>query len=60
MGYAVGDTSGITGPYGDPIYSAAGPVNQATANLTFGANISNVTPAGNYSAALNLIATGKF
>lgn len=61
MNYVSGDGSGVTGPYGDPIYNTgSAPVNDGTANLTFGANISNVTPAGNYSAAFSLIATGKF
>jgi hypothetical protein len=66
MGYVSGDASGVTGPYGDPIYKTSvngtddGPVSDGTADLTFGANISAITPAGSYSAALNLIATGTF
>lgn len=61
MDYVNGDASGVTGPYGSAIFNTSGaPVNDGTADLTFGANISNVTPAGNYSAALNLIATGTF
>ena len=61
MNYVSGDATGITSPYGDAIYNTSGaPVDDGTADLTFGANISNVTPAGNYSATLNLIATGTF
>lgn len=61
MGYASNGSSGVTSAYGDPIYNSNGnPVNNGSVDLTFGANISNVTPAGNYSAALNLIATGTF
>ncbi|MFZ2545342.1 MAG: hypothetical protein WAW80_05170 [Candidatus Saccharimonadales bacterium] len=59
--YAVDNLTGVTSPYGSPIYNTAGaPINDGTADLTFAANISNLTPAGTYSAALNLIATGKF
>ena len=61
MDWQTGDTAGVTSPYGDPIYNTNdAPVNVGKTNLTFGANISNVTPAGNYSASMSLIATGKF
>jgi hypothetical protein len=61
MGYASNGSTGVTSAYGDPIYNTGGnPVSDGSADLTFGANISNVTPAGNYSAALGLIATGTF
>lgn len=60
MEYPGNDTAGVTSAYGSPVFSSAGVVNDGTANLAFGANISNTTPAGTYSAALNLIATGKF
>jgi len=61
MNWVSGDATGVTSPYGDPIYNTnSAPVNVGKADLTFGANISNVTPAGNYSATMNLIATGKF
>lgn len=53
-------SSDVTSPYGSPVYSAAGPVSDATADLTFAATMSNTTPAGNYSAQLSLIATGTF
>lgn len=52
--------SAVTSTYGDKIFSVAGPVSDSTANMTFAATMSNVTPAGSYSATLNLIATGKF
>lgn len=60
LAYAGDNLSGVTSTYGSAIYSAPGPVSDATANLTFAANQSNTTPAGTYSTALNLIATGKF
>lgn len=61
MNYVAGNGSGVTGPYGDQIYNTNdAPVDVGQANLTFSAAISNVTPAGNYSATMNLIATGTF
>lgn len=61
MNYINGDATGVTSTYGDPIYNTDGkPVNNGSVDLTFGANISNVTPAGNYKASLSLIATGTF
>lgn len=61
MNYVSGDASGVTGPYGDPVYNTSNaPVDLGKANLTFGANISNVTPAGTYKANFSLIATGTF
>ncbi len=61
MNYISGDATGVTSTYGDPIYNTDGkPVNNGSVDLTFGANISNVTPAGNYKATLGLIATGTF
>lgn len=61
MNWVSGDATGVTSPYGDPIYNTnSAPINVGKTNLTFGANISNVTPAGNYSASMSLIATGKF
>lgn len=56
-----GDGSGVTGPYGDPLLDTAGaPVNNMGMALTFAAASANNTPAGNYSADLSLVATGKF
>lgn len=56
-----GDTTGVTSTYGDPfIFSNNLPVNNQNMQLTFGASVSNNTPAGTYSTSLNLIATGKY
>ncbi len=61
MNWVSGDATGVTSVYGDPIYNTNdAPVNVGKTNLTFGANISNVTPAGYYTASMSLIATGKF
>ncbi len=61
MNYIAGDLTGVTSTYGDPIYNTSGaPISNGKVDLTFGANIGNDTPAGAYSATLNLIATGKF
>lgn len=55
------ENEGVTSTYGDPIYDTDDlPTNEAIVPLIFGANISNDTPAGAYSAQLSLIATGKF
>ncbi len=54
-------TTGVTGVYGDPIFDTDdAPVNNKNQKLTFGASITNQTPAGKYQANLSLIATGKF
>lgn len=59
--YVAGDATGITSPYGDPFLDTAGaPANNKNMRLTFGASVGNSTPAGNYSADVSLIATGKF
>jgi hypothetical protein len=50
----------VTSTYGDPIFNVTGPVSDGVADLVFAATSSNTTPAGSYSASLNLIATGKF
>lgn len=61
MNWASDDATGVTSTYGDPIYNtSSAPISDGTADLTFGADISSVTPAGTYSATLNLIATGTF
>lgn len=56
-----GTTDGVASPYGDPIFNTN---NTQTSNkatqLTFGASISNTTPAGSYSNSYSLIATGTF
>ncbi len=52
---------GVTSPFGDSILDTAdGPVNSKNAQITFGASISNNTPAGTYSNDFSLIATGKY
>jgi hypothetical protein len=52
---------GVTSPYGSLFLDTAGaPVNNKNMQLTFGATVTNQTPAGLYSADLSLIATGKF
>lgn len=61
LNYVANASSGITSPYGDPFLDTAdAPVNNQNMMLTFGASISNNTPAGLYSTDLSLIATGKF
>lgn len=57
----VDSNSGVTSAYGDPFLDTNGnPVNNRNMLLTFGASISNATPAGRYSADLSMIATGTF
>jgi hypothetical protein len=57
----VDSATGVTGTYGDPFLNTAGaPATDMTMKLTFGASALASTPAGNYSADLGLIATGKF
>lgn len=61
LDYVSGDATGVTSTYGSPVYSTNNlPISNGAVELTFGANAGNDTPAGNYSATLNLIATGKF
>jgi hypothetical protein len=57
----VDGTTGVTSTYGDSLLDTANlPVNNKNVQITFGASVSNLTPAGLYSADLSLIATGKF
>ncbi len=61
MNWVSGDASGVTSPYGDPFLDTNNaPVNNMGMPITFAASASNTTPAGKYSAAISLIATGKF
>ena len=61
LNWASGEATGVTSPYGDPILNTnSKPANNKSMKLTFGASVANNTPAGNYSADLSLIATGKF
>lgn len=51
----------VLSAYGDQILTTNDkPANNRNMPLTFGVSAANNTPAGNYSAALSLIATGKF
>jgi hypothetical protein len=59
--YVSGDATGVTSPYGSPLFNSGGaPVSNKNIPITFGASAANTTPAGIYSATLNLIATGTF
>lgn len=61
LNWASGDATGVTSTYGDPFLDTNNlPANGQNMQLTFGASVSNSTPAGAYSADLSLIATGKF
>lgn len=61
MNWVVGDTTGVTSTFGDPFLDTNGlPATNKNMELKFGASVVNETPAGLYSADLNLIATGKF
>lgn len=61
MNYVTGNATGVTSPYGDPILNTNSlPVNNENEELTFGASANPNTPAGNYSATLDMIATGTF
>lgn len=55
------DGSAAIGTYGDAIFTTnGGYANNRNVMLTFGAKSAANTPAGKYSAAINLIATGTF
>jgi hypothetical protein len=61
LNYAANQLTGITSTYGDPFFSTKGePVSNENLQVIFGASVAPNTPAGNYSAGLSLIATGKF
>lgn len=61
LNYTANNSAGVTSPYGDPLLNTNSlPVNNKNMALTFGASVSNDTPAGLYSADLSLVATGKF
>lgn len=61
MNFVTGNTSGITGTFGDPFLDTNGaPANNKNVILTFGASVGNDTPAGLYSADFSMIAVGKF
>ena len=61
--FTEGDTpaTGVTSAFGDPFLDTDGALaSNQNMQLIFGATIANDTPAGMYSAGLNLITTGKF
>lgn len=61
LNYDENDTTGVTSIYGDPFLDTDdAPANNKNMELTFGASVSNQTPAGLYSTNLSMIATGKF
>jgi len=61
LNYTAGDGSGVTSTYGDPFLTTnGGQVDSKNQDLVFGATVGASTPAGNYSADIGLIATGKF
>lgn len=61
LSYDETEATGVTSVFGDPFLSTGdAPANNQNVELTFGASVTNATPAGLYSADLSLIATGKF
>lgn len=50
----------VTTTYGDRLAYSTAPVNGVNDTLTFAATASNTTPAGVYTATMDLIATGTF
>jgi len=62
-GFDLANTFTATTGYGDPVASTTGPIGPTgpvDSTLTFGATASQVTPAGVYTTALDLIATGTY
>lgn len=61
LNYVALNGTGVTSPYGDQFLDTDdAPVNNKNVEITFGASVTNQTPAGLYSTDLSLIATGKF
>ncbi len=61
MHFVSGNGTGVTSTYGDSFLDTNNaPVNNQNMQLTFGASISDNTPAGTYSADLGLIASGTY
>ena len=59
--YDATNATGVTSTYGDAILDTdSAPVNGKNMELTFGASVTNNTPAGLYATDLSMIATGKF
>ncbi|HVS58179.1 MAG TPA: hypothetical protein VHD60_00365 [Candidatus Saccharimonadales bacterium] len=62
-GYAFDTSTGgenVTTTYGDDFAHLSGPTNSSTSTITFAATAANTTPAGTYTGAEQLIATGTF
>jgi hypothetical protein len=54
-------TANLTSTYGDTIFNtASGPAANMNVPLTFAAAAANNSPAGTYTANMNLVATGTF
>lgn len=61
LDYTSGDTAGVTSTYGSALFdSNGGPVSGKNVPVTFGVSAAANTPAGIYSATLNMIAVGTF
>lgn len=61
MNYISGNATGVTSPYGDPFLNTDNqPATNKKMTVTFGATAAPGTPAGLYSADINLVATGTF
>jgi len=61
LNFAQDQNTGVTSTYGDPLMDTDDkPATNRNMPVTFGASVSNTTPAGTYSADLSMIATGKF
>lgn len=61
MNYVAGNATGVTSTYGDPFLNTnSAPATNRNMTLTFGATAAPGTPAGLYSADINLVATGTF
>jgi hypothetical protein len=63
LDYVGGGATGVTSTYGSPVIDSgfpAAPVGNENIPFTFGASVSNTTPAGVYAATLHMIATGTF
>lgn len=56
----VSDTGSVTGTYGDRVAYSTAPCYRINNSYTFAATASLTTPAGIYTANMNLIATGTF
>lgn len=61
LNYIANNASGVTSVFGDPFLDTDGaPANNKNVKLTFGASVTDATPAGLYSVDLSLIAAGRF